>query len=76
MDRSRVHEEWLMRLTKTGLAPLFTRVTDASGKTEIDIESRFARKDSKERMLAEILKESIQKNQKNQLFLYKKQTEM
>ena len=71
MDRSRVHEEWLMRLTKTGLAPLFTRVTDASGKTEIDIESRFARKDSKERMLAEILKESIQKNQKNQLFLYK-----
>lgn len=71
LDRSKVHEEWLMRLTKTGLAPLFTRVTDASGKTEIDIESRFARKDSKERMLAEILKESIQKNQKNQLFLYK-----
>lgn len=71
LDRSQVHEEWLMRMTKTGFAPLFTRVTDASGKTEIDIESRFARKDSKERTLAEILKTTIQKNQKNQLFLYK-----
>lgn len=71
LDRFQVHEEWLMRMTKTGFVPLFTRVTDSSGKTVIDIESRFARKDSKERRLAEILKISMQKNQKNQLFLYK-----
>lgn len=71
LDRYQVHEEWLMQLTATGFFPLFTRVTDVDGKTEIDIESRFARKDSKERMLAEVLKDSIQENQRNQLFLYK-----
>ena len=71
LDRYQVYEEWLMQLTTTGFLPLFTRVTDSDGKTEIDIESRFARKDSKERILAEILKDSIQENQRNQLFLYK-----
>ncbi len=71
LDCYQVHEEWLMQQTKTGAVPLFTRVTDNFGKTKIDIESRFARKNSKERMLAEILKESIQENQRNQLFLYK-----
>lgn len=71
LNRIQVCEEWLMRMTKTGFAPMFTRVTDAAGKTEIDVASRFARKDSKERNLIEILKESIQKNQRNQLFLYK-----
>lgn len=71
IDRYQVYEEWLMQLDKTDFVPLFTRVTDTNGKTEIDIESRFARKNSKERILAEILKDSIQENQKNQLFLYK-----
>lgn len=71
VDRYQVHEEWLMMLTESGFVPLFTRVTDGSGKTDIDIESKFARKNSKERNLAEILKDSIQENQKNQLFLYK-----
>lgn len=71
LDRDQVHEEWLMQLTKTGFMPLFTRVTDRLGRTEIDIESKLARKNSKERMLADVLKESIQENQKNQLFLYK-----
>lgn len=67
-----VHEEWLMQLTEEKeLAPLFTRVTDESGKTEIDIESRFAKPNTKDRALAEVLKHSIQENQKNQLFLYK-----
>lgn len=73
LDRRQIHEEWLMQLTKKEFAPLFTRVTDEKGKTEIEIESRFARKDSKERALAEVLKESIQENQKNQLFLCKLQ---
>ena len=71
LDRHQVHEEWLFILTENDFVPLFTRVTDAVGKTQIDIESKFARKNSKERLLAEALKEGIQENQKNQLFLYK-----
>lgn len=71
LDRRQVHEEWLMQLTEKDLEPLFTRITDENGKTEIEIESRFARKKSRDRMLAEVLKESIQESQKNQLFLYK-----
>lgn len=71
LDRRQVHEEWLMILTQSDMVPMFTRVTDENGMTRIDIESRFARKNSKERRLAEILKDSVQENQKNQLFLYK-----
>lgn len=71
LDRRQVHEEWLMQLTEKDLEPLFTRVTDEHEKTEIEIESRFARNKSKDRMLADVLKDSIQESQKNQLFLYK-----
>ena len=71
LDRHQVHEEWLMQLTEKELEPLFTRITDESGKTEIDIGSKLARKNSKDRNLADILKDSIQEDQKNQLFLYK-----
>ncbi len=71
LDRHQVHEEWLMVLTETEFVPMFTRITDANGHTQIDIESEFAQEDSKERNLAEVLKEGIQANQKNQLFLYK-----
>lgn len=71
LDRKQVHEEWLMQMTKTEFVPLFTRVTDEKGKTGIDITSKFAQKNSKDRDLAEVLKNSIQENQKNQLFLYK-----
>jgi len=71
LDRYQVHEEWLMQLTKNGFAPLFTRITDKFGKTDIVIESKLARKGSKERALADVLKDSIQESQKNQLFLYK-----
>ncbi len=71
LDRRQVHEEWLMELSECELEPLFTRVTDADGKTEIEIESRFADSQSKDRILADVLKSSIQENQKNQLFLYK-----
>ena len=71
LDRRQVHEEWLMQLTEKDLEPLFSRLTDENGKTEIQIESKFARKNSKDRKLAEILKDSIQESQKNQLFLYK-----
>ncbi len=71
LDRYQIHEEWLLQMSKSGFESWFTRVTDSAGKTEIDIESKFARRNSKERMLAEVLKESIQENQRNQLFLYK-----
>ncbi len=71
LDRRQVHEEWLMQLTKKDFIPLFTRVTDDSGKTTIDIETKFGKINSKDRKLAEVLKDSIQENQKNQLFLYK-----
>ena len=71
LDRRQVHEEWLMQLAEKDLKPLFSRLTDENGKTEIQIESKFARRGSKERDLAEVLKDSIQKGQKNQLFLYK-----
>lgn len=71
LDRRRVHEEWLMQLTEKDFEPLFTRVTDENDKTEIEIETAFALKGSAQRELAEVLKQSIQENQKNQLFLYK-----
>lgn len=71
LDRKQVYEEWLMVLTEKDFVPMFTRVTDNNGKTEIDIESKFANRGSKDRKLAEALKDGIQENQKNQLFLYK-----
>lgn len=71
LDSRQIHEEWLMILSENDFVPLFTRVTDFNGKTEIDIESKFARNNSKERRLIEALKEGVKENQKNQLFLYK-----
>lgn len=71
LGTEQVYEEWLMILTEKGFQPLFARQTSGEGKTQIEIESRFARKGSKERNLAEVLKDSIGENQKNQLFLYK-----
>lgn len=67
----RVSEEWLMIRTNKGFVPMFTRATDENGVTDIDIEKRFGRSDSKDRQLADILKSSMKENQKNQLFLYK-----
>lgn len=66
-----VYEEWLMILREKDFQPLFVRQTSEEGKTQIEIASRFARKGSRERNLAEVLKDSIGENQKNQLFLYK-----
>ncbi len=71
LDRKQVHEEWLLILTKSGFVPMFTRATDENYKTDIEIKSKLANNGSKDRMLAEVLKEGIQESQKNQLFLYK-----
>ena len=69
LDRHQVHEEWLMQLTEKDIEPLFTRVTDENGKTTIEIESRFARNKSKDRMLADVLKESHSRESKKSAFL-------
>lgn len=71
VDRTQVHEEWLMILTEKDFSPMFTRVTDSEGKTAIEIGTKFSRKGSKQRDLAETLKKGMQEKQKNQLFLYK-----
>ncbi len=71
VDSMQVYEEWLMILTQNGFEPLFERQTDKEEKTIIEITSKFARKKSKNRELAELLKETIKEKQKNQLFLYK-----
>ncbi len=71
LDVKQVYEEWLMVLTTKGFESLFERQTDEEGKTEIEIKSRLARKGSKNRDLAELLKETLKEKQKNQLFLYK-----
>lgn len=69
LDQRQVHEEWLMQLTTKDYEPLFTRFTDENDKTEIEIGPEFAPENSKDQKLADILKESIQENQKNQMFL-------
>ena len=71
MNRRQISEEWLLQLSKKDFVPVFTRTTDEHGVTTIEIETALGRKNSKERKLAEVLKESIQKSQKNQLFLTK-----
>lgn len=68
VDRRQIYEEWLMIMTENDFAPIFIRETDEMGKTQINI---LGIENTKERNLAEVLKISIQENQKNQLFLYK-----
>lgn len=70
IDREQVYEEWLTRLTKTTFLPIFTRITNAEGKTDINTTAKLTR-DENTRKLVDILKSSIQENQRNQLFLYK-----
>lgn len=71
LDRTRVCEEWLMILTNKEFVPMFSRITDKDNRTSINITSKFSRKNSNQRELAELLKKSMQENQRNQLFLYK-----
>ena len=71
INKRQVCEEWLMQLAKDNFVPVFTRTTDERGITMIDVATALGRKNSKERKLAEVLKESVQENQKNQLFLTK-----
>lgn len=71
LDEYRVAEEWLMILGKITFKPIFQRVTSGNDVTSIELTPYLGRKNSKKRQLAELLKETIKKNQRNQLFLYK-----
>ena len=71
LDKTQVFEEWLHILSGKEFSPLFERITNKDKKTEITIFPKYGRINSKERALAEILKESIKEKQANQLFLYK-----
>lgn len=71
LDANRVGEEWLMVLGKDGFVPVFERVTSEDDVTSIELSDYFGQDGDKERELAELLKQAIKKNQRNQLFLYK-----
>ncbi len=71
INNIQVCEEWLMVYDGQTPIPLFSRTTSEEGKTEIEIMSEFAKEGTKERELIEILKESLQEKQRNQLFLCK-----
>ena len=71
LNSRQICEEWLLQLTSKDFSPVFTRNTDENGVTTIEITSKLGKSNSKERKLAEVLKESIQENQRNQLFLTK-----
>lgn len=71
LNKIQVCEEWLMTYQEGQLLPLFTRATGEDGRTEIEVENHFAAMNSRERSLMEVLKDSIQEKQRNQLFLSK-----
>lgn len=71
LDSYRVTEEWLMILGRTSFKPIFQRMTSTDDITSIELSSYFGEKNNKKRLLAELLTETIKKNQRNQLFLYK-----
>lgn len=71
LDTDQIIEEWLMILTPKEFKPIFQRITSDDGVTSIGLSSYLGRKNSKKRFLAELLTETIKKNQRNQLFLYK-----
>ena len=71
LDIYRVSEEWLMILDQNTFKPIFQRITSDNDVTSVELSSYLGRKNSKKRRLAELLMETIKKNQRNQLFLYK-----
>ena len=71
LDTYRVSEEWLMILDQNTFKPIFQRITSDNDVTSVELSSYLGRKNSKKRRLAELLMETIKKNQRHQLFLYK-----
>ena len=69
VTRSRVSEEWLSILTENNMQEIFQRTTDIEGYTDIKVNDEFY--DKENASLISILINSMKKEQKNQLFLYK-----
>lgn len=69
VTRSRVSEEWLSILTENNMQEIFQRTTDIEGYTDIKVNDEFY--DKENAGLISILINSMKKEQKNQLFLYK-----
>ncbi|MDR1687961.1 MAG: ATP-binding protein [Clostridiales bacterium] len=67
----RVFEEWLMVLTSKGFEPIFQRRTNDDFVTDIEITPLLGKSNYKDRRIADVLKEGMKENQRNQLFLYK-----
>lgn len=68
LDNDMVHEEWLTVLEKEGFQTVFERKTDKNGATSIRVKVEKLNVDE---VFANMLVETIQIKQKNQLFLYK-----
>ena len=58
LNRRQICEEWLLQLTSKDFSPVFTRNTDENGVTTIEITAKLGKSKSKERKLAEVLKEA------------------
>lgn len=67
MNRKQICEEFLAMLTEKDFVTIFERKSDENGKTQINLNHI----DDEDLELANVLKKSIQEQQKNQLFLYK-----
>lgn len=68
LDNDMVHEEWLTVLEEDGFQTVFERKTDKNGATSIKVKGEKLNVDE---VLANMLAETLQVKQKNQLFLYK-----
>lgn len=68
LDNDMVHEEWLTVLEEEGFQTAFERKTDKNGATSIKVKGEKLNVDE---VLANMLAETFQIKQKNQLFLYK-----
>lgn len=71
IDKKQVYEEWLRILENDDFKPIFERVTNEKGETQIEITDNLEQQNSEQRALSEILKTAMKENQKNLLFLYK-----
>ena len=61
LNHRQIFDEWLYILTEKEFSPLYVRGTDENGMTNIEVKSRFARKNSKIRKLVDILSTGMTK---------------
>ncbi len=71
IDTDRVHDEWLLRLSEQDFEEMFVRKTKKNGITKVRVGDLFAKPGSQERAIINLLSETLQRRQRNQLFLNK-----